>query len=128
MAQIVYNAATCCKCLKTIVSYHVHDFKKCGCPNEAFIDGGTQYIKYGANDMKQIVLNTVYDNEDFSKVRQYAYRGSRGKDGMKPLSYIAIRDMDDDYLKAVIEYGGAPWHIDLIKKEQKYREELGRNT
>jgi hypothetical protein len=29
--------------------------------------------------------------------------------------------MDDDYLEAVVEYGGADWHIDLIKKEIEYR-------
>jgi hypothetical protein len=29
--------------------------------------------------------------------------------------------MDDDYLKAVIEYGGAEWHINLIKKEYESR-------
>jgi hypothetical protein len=29
--------------------------------------------------------------------------------------------MDDDYLQAVVDYGGADWHIDLIKKEIEYR-------
>jgi hypothetical protein len=29
--------------------------------------------------------------------------------------------MDDDYLQAVLEYGGADWHLDLIRKEIEYR-------
>ena len=48
-------------------------------------------------------------------------RGSRGPNGDQPLTYIPICDMDDNYLKAVIEYGGAEWHINLIKKEYESR-------
>lgn len=121
MRQLVYNAVTCLDCLDTIVSYHRHDYKTCGCENQAMVDGGTDYIRYGGKDMKKVVHHAVYDDEDFSKVRQYATRGSRGKDGLHPLTYIPIKDMDDDYLEAVLSYGGADWHLDLIKKEIEYR-------
>lgn len=87
------------------------------------VDGGLDYLRYGAKDMKKIVSHDVYADDDFEIVRKYAVRGSRGKDGLQPLSYIAICDMDDDYLKAVLEYGGAEWHLDLIRKEIKYRED-----
>jgi hypothetical protein len=87
------------------------------------VDGGLDYARYGAMDMKKIVHHEVYADEDFEKVRQYATRGSRGKDGKQPLSYIAIKDMDDDYLQAVLDYGDAEWHLDLIRKEIKYRED-----
>jgi hypothetical protein len=30
--------------------------------------------------------------------------------------------MDDDYLEAVFDYGGAEWHLDLIRREIKYRQ------
>jgi hypothetical protein len=100
MKQLVYNAVKCLECGQTIVSYHVHDYKTCDCPNAAMVDGGTAYGRYGAKD---------------------ATRGSRGPNGDQPLSWIAICDMDDDYLKAVIEYGGAEWHINLIKKEYESR-------
>ena len=33
--------------------------------------------------------------------------------------------MDDDYLEAVLDYGGADWHIALIKKEIEYRKSKG---
>ncbi len=123
MKQLVYNSVTCLDCLETIVSYHRHDYKTCDCDNQAMVDGGTDYARYGAMNMKKIVHYAVYDDDDFEKVRQYATRGSRGKDGQKPLSYIAICDMDDDYLQSVLEYGGAEWHLDLIRKEIKYRED-----
>lgn len=123
MRQLVYNAVTCFDCLDTIVSYHRYDYKTCRCENQAMVDGGNDYIRYGGNDMKKVVHHAVYDDEDFSKVRQYATRGSRGKDGLQPLTYIPLKDMDDDYLEAVLSYGGADWHLDLIKKEIKYRED-----
>ena len=121
MKQLVYNSVTCQECSETIVSYHRHDYKICSCPNEAMVDGGTEYLRYGAKYMNKIKLFAVYDDDDFEIVREYATRGSRGKDGDKPLSYIAIRDMDDEYLEAVLDYGGADWHLNIIKKEIEYR-------
>jgi hypothetical protein len=85
------------------------------------VDGGTAYLRYGAKNMRKIKIFAVYDDDDFELVREYATRGSRGKDGDQPLSWIAIRDMDDDYLEAILDYGGADWHIALIKKEILYR-------
>lgn len=123
MRQLVYNAVTCIECLDTIVSYHRHDYKTCRCPNGAMVDGGTDYARYGAMDMKKIVHHEVFADDDFQLVRQYATRGSRGKDGMQPITYITLKDMDDDYLQAVLDYGGAEWHLDLIRKEIKYRED-----
>ena len=123
MRQLVYNAVTCVDCLDTLVSYHRHDYKVCRCDNQTMVDGGVNYVRYGGKDMKKVVHHAVYADEDFEKVRQYATRGSRGKDGLQPLSYIAIRDMDDEYLQAVVDYGGADWHIDLIKKEIKFRKD-----
>jgi hypothetical protein len=32
--------------------------------------------------------------------------------------------MTDDHLAAVLEYGGADWHLQLIKKEIAYRKTL----
>ncbi len=121
MKQLVYNSVTCQECNETIVSYDRHDYKICSCPNEAMVDGGTDYLRYGAKNMSKIKIFAVYDDDDFELVRQYATRGSRGKDGDQPLSWIAIRDMDDDYLEAVLDYGGSDWHLAIIKKEILYR-------
>jgi hypothetical protein len=122
MRQLVYNAVKCLKCNKTIVSYNRHDYKECGCSNRAMVDGGTDYERYGAKVLDFIEKISVYDDEPFEKVRQYAYRGSRGEDGKQPLTYISLCDMELDHLYAVLDYGGVQWHLDLIKKEIEFKE------
>jgi hypothetical protein len=127
MRQIVYNAIKCLECNKTIVSYSRHDYNTCGCPNMAMVDGGNEYERYGANDMTMIEPKYIYADDDFEIVRKYAVRGSRGVDGKQPLTWIAICDIKDDYLWAILEYGGPEWHLDLIRKEIKYREDESNN-
>ena len=121
MRQIVYNAIKCLECGETIVSRSRHDYVTCKCPNGAMVDGGNEYERYGAMDMDKIEPKYIYADDPFEIVRKHAVRGSRGVDGRQPLTYIAICDMDDDYLQAVLDYGGAEWHLDLIRKEIKYR-------
>lgn len=42
----------CPECKKRLFSFHVHDFKSCGCPNETFVDGGTCYLRAGFKTKK----------------------------------------------------------------------------
>lgn len=119
--QLVYNSVTCLECGETIVSYFRHDYKTCSCPNQATVDGGTDYARYGAKDMSKISKHTVYADDDFEIVRRYATRGGRGVNGTEPLTWTKLCDMNDDWLKAVVAYGGADWHIELIKKEIEFR-------
>lgn len=122
MRQLVYNAIKCLECNEVLVSRSRHDFNTCSCPNSAMVDGGNDYERYGAIDMDKIEKLFIYADDDFEIVRKYAVRGSRGVDGKQPLTYIAICDIKDDYLWAILEYGGPDWHLDLIRKEIKYRE------
>jgi hypothetical protein len=126
--QLVYNSVTCQECNETIVSYHRHDYKTCLCPNNAMVDGGTDYLRYGAKDMTKIKIFAVYTDDDFELVRKYATRGGRGIDGKQPLKYVPLCEMNDDWLEAVLDYGGADWHLDLIKKEIQYRKDHGRTA
>ena len=48
------NAIECLVCNTVLESKHQHDFKICGCSNNAFVDGGLSYIRYGANDFTLI--------------------------------------------------------------------------
>ena len=128
MRQIVYNSVKCLECNKVLVSRHVHDYVTCGCPNDAMVDGGNDYGRYGAMDMDKIETKYIYADDDFEVVRKYAVRGSRGIDGKQPLTWIPIAYMDDDYLQAVLEYGSAHWQVDLINKEIKYRKDGKNNT
>ena len=124
MRQIVYNSVKCLECNEVLVSRHVHDYVTCGCPNDAMVDGGNEYSRYGAMDMDKIETKYIYADDDFEVVRKYAVRGSRGIDGKDPLTWIPIAYMDDDYLQAVLEYGSAHWQVDLIRKEIAYRDSL----
>ena len=121
MRQLVYNAVTCTECKETLVSYTVHDYKTCSCTNEAMVDGGLSYARYGAKDMDKIIVHNLYADDPFDLIRCFATRGSRGKDGKQPLTWIPLSKMDDDYLEAVLGYGGAEWHLELIRKEIEYR-------
>jgi hypothetical protein len=121
MRQIVFNSVTCLDCNETIVSYHRHDYKTCSCDNRAMVDGGTAYLRYGAKDMNKIKIFAVYADDPFEIVRKYASRGSRGVNGDQPLKWIPLCDMKDEHLEAVLDYGGAEWHLDLIQKEIQYR-------
>lgn len=126
--QLVYNSVTCQECNETIVSYHRHDYKTCSCPNNAMVDGGTDYLRYGAKDMSKIKIFAVYDDDPYETVRQYATRGSRGVDGKQPLTWIPLCKMEDGHLEAVLDYGGTEWHMNLIRREIQYRkDELNRD-
>jgi hypothetical protein len=121
--QIVYNSVTCLECLETLVSYHRHDYKTCGCKNGTMVDGGTEYLRYGGKDMRKLSLYSIYADDDFQLVRQYANRGSRGVNGNEPLTWIPLCNMTDGHLEAVLDYGGADWHLELIRKEIEWRKQ-----
>lgn len=123
--KIVYNAVKCNVCNQTIVSYHTHDYKTCGCDNEAMVDGGLSYARYGAKDMSKITKYTYTDQDPHDLIRNFVAWGTYGKKGDEPLKYVFIKDMSDDHLRAVIDYPrGAEWIKNLMKQEIDYREEF----
>lgn len=122
--QLVCNEVTCLECNETLISYSRHDYKTCSCPNKAMVDGGTAYGRYGAKDLNKIETFYVYDDDDFKFVRRYAARGGRGVDGKGPLTWVKLKDMNDDWLVAVLAYypeGTDNSHLRLIQKEIDYR-------
>lgn len=119
--QIVHNSVLCLGCGATLVSYHRHDYKTCNCENQTMVDGGTAYLRYGGVDMTKVVSTPVFLDEPFEKVRHYATRGARGKNGDQPLTWIPISQLSNDHLVAILEYGGADWHLKLIAQEIAYR-------
>lgn len=122
--KLVYNEVTCLECNESMVSYSRHDYKTCGCPNNAMVDGGQDYGRWGAKDLSKIEIFHVYDDEDFKFVRRYATRGGRGIDGRGPLQWIKLKDMNDGWLQAVLDYypdGTDNSHLRLIRKEVAYR-------
>ena len=53
MHRISRNRAKCLKCDEVVESHHRHDFRTCKCGNLS-VDGGLDYLKRSAKDMKAI--------------------------------------------------------------------------
>ena len=102
--QLVHNSVTCLECGETLVSFHTHDYKTCSCENETMVDGGLSYGRYGGKDLDKVKTNYVYDDEPFEKIREVVCRGGRGIDGKQPLKYVLLKDIDDEWLGAIIDY------------------------
>ncbi len=44
----------CRACGMTLVSLHRHDLRQCGCPQDTFVDGGSDYLRIGGQDLRMI--------------------------------------------------------------------------
>lgn len=53
------TAAHCLKCNTVFYSTYRHDYTKCGCKNETFVDGGSDYLRWGAKDMTKVRIVTL---------------------------------------------------------------------
>ena len=102
--QLIYNA------IKTpdgtiLVSYHRHDYKSyVDANNETYvIDGGLDYVRTSVNSVPAESL-AVYDDAPFEVIREYLHRGGRGEDGKQELKYVALKDINDDWLENLIKY------------------------
>lgn len=49
-------------CGDIIESKTVHDFVYCSCKS-CFVDGGRDYVRFGAKDLKEIVIMTEFEDE-----------------------------------------------------------------
>ena len=54
------NRLKCLECGTVLESKHRHDFRRCECPNRTFIDGGLDYVRYGARVMSKVKLMSEY--------------------------------------------------------------------
>lgn len=62
--KLKVNSIKCLECGEVLASRHRHDYKTCGCPNNAMVDGGYDYRRYGAKDMDLIKCTPVYVSID----------------------------------------------------------------
>ena len=102
--RLILNSVICLSCGEQLVSRHTHDYKTCSCENGTMVDGGLSYQRYGGKDLELVQSFCIYDDEPHETLRMYIERGSRGKNGDEPLKYIKLKDIDDEYLKAIIDY------------------------
>jgi hypothetical protein len=123
--QIVYNSVTCTECGTKLVSRTTHDYKTCDCPNNAMVDGGHHYGRYGAVDISKIKVFTLFEDDPIELIREHVERGGRGINGDEPLTWVKLKDVNDEWLEALLLYcpsGG--WYWNIVNREKKYRETL----
>ena len=58
----------CLECNEILESNSRHDFKRCGCPNSAFIDGGSDYMRLGGKDLMMVEYWNEKENK-FMKLK-----------------------------------------------------------
>jgi hypothetical protein len=124
--QLIHSSVICLECGEVLVSRHRHDYKTCSCEQETMIDGGLEYIRYGGRDLAKVQINYIYDDAPFEIMREYLERGGRGINSDEELKYVKLKDINDKWLQAIIEYETQhrPTNIFLpiYKNEQKFRQ------
>lgn len=65
------------------------------------IDGGTDYVHSSANGDEEYL--TLYTDDDHSKIREVYTWGTYGKHGDQPLKHVALKDLSDNHIKAILE-------------------------
>ena len=101
MRELICNKAKCKKCGDVIISHSHHNYVTCSCGSIS-TDGGNSYLH--RSGIEWLEDQSVYADDDWELVQKNLYRGSRGKNGDQPLTWISLANMDDDYLLALLEY------------------------
>jgi hypothetical protein len=123
---IVYNAIRTPD--QTILeSKHVHDYQSYVDKNgEIYIlDGGCGgYTRRSVNIIEAENIS-LYSDAPHEQIREVVSRGSRGKSGREELKYILLKNIDDEYLQAIIDYEetNRPTNkfLPIYRAEQKFR-------
>ena len=67
------------------------------------IDGGLEYVRTSVNSVPAESL-AIYDDAPFEVIREYLHRGGRGEDGKQELKYVALKDINNEWLENLIKY------------------------
>ena len=71
------------------------------------------YSRVGQGNFNEIIEHPTFEkslhrqfspNKPFEKIREVVCRGGRGVDGKQPLKYVFLKDIDDEWLGAIIDY------------------------
>lgn len=105
------------------------------------VDGGNDYLRRVGNyssdgkllkKIKNIlglkVFNyeemSLYSDDPFEVIRDNYARGGRGKDGDKPLTWVILSKMSNNWLEKAIEYNQYRFKDDKLISNELYRQEL----
>jgi hypothetical protein len=91
------------------------------------IDGGLSYVRTSVNNEPAESL-AIYTSDDHTSIRENLTWGTYGKDGLQPLQYVALKDMDSGHIKAVMDIISASdspvdtFRLKLMQTELDFRE------
>ncbi len=106
-----------------IESLHTHDYVTYVDKNgeEYMVDGGLSYLRRNITKTPHIELS-VYEDDVHEKIREGLHWGTYGKNGDQPLQYKALKDLDTDHIKALLDYPRHPsWRNKHLINELKFR-------
>ncbi|ELP5902232.1 hypothetical protein QTV49_004255 [Vibrio vulnificus] len=107
-----------------LISRHNHDLVEHIDSNGDlyFIDGGTTYQRHSVNK-EPLIDESIYAEDDHSLIREHMTWGTRGKDGLSPLEYKALKDLSEEHIAAIIETQThlPEWAKGIFKDELSYR-------
>ncbi len=128
MRQIIYNAIQTPD--GTIIESHsVHDFVTHTDKNgfSYSVDGGHDYLKRNFdNSAPKATDLSIYSDASFEEIRKVYKRGGRGVNNDQPLTWVALENMSEDWLKACIVYNNERgregcFANKMYEKELEYR-------
>ena len=108
--KIILNRIQCKFCKDILTSHHRHDYVTCSCSIEPVsVDGGRAYLKrcYSPTSDDGSLPYTelsVMSSASFEDVRKALMRGSAGRGGDQPLTWIPLDEISDEYLINLIAY------------------------
>lgn len=127
MANIVFNS------IRTpdgtvLTSYHRLDFVSHTDANGVtyFIDGGPFYAQRTSLEDHPYEDLSIYDDDDFSIVREHFHWGARGKNGDQPVQWIPLSQLETAHIEAILATQKylPDHHRVLFKKELDHRSDV----
>ena len=89
---------------------------------EYMLDGGLDYVRSSANGDEYLL--TIYADYSHELIRLHAKWGTYGKESDQPLKYVAIADLEDNHLRAILDTQKKtmrPALLKVMQDELEYR-------
>lgn len=111
-----------------LTSHHRHDYVSHTDKNGLyyFLDGGKDYRRMSNYPEAPHKDLAVYSDAPFKVIREHLHRGTHGKCGREELKWVPLNEMNDEWVRACIEYnkeigGEKSFASQMYKKELAYR-------
>lgn len=67
----------------------------------------------------------IFDDDDHKNIRQGFYWGTYGRDGVQPVQYLPLKDLETDHIEAIINTQKQlpTWRINIFKNELNFRKD-----